>query len=101
MTTFAVTSVSSLLCQVSTCLRIGSKFRYLRSTPTEMQSMRERLRVLREHGGEGTSDNVSELTDRPQQNCHQKCGERKNHTKCPLSTRSVESAFGVRAAELG
>ena len=51
--------------------------------------------------GEGTSDNVSELTDRPQQNCHQKCGERKNHTKCPLSTRSVESAFGVRAAEPG
>ena len=27
---------------------------------------RERLRVLCEHWGEGTSDNVSELTDRPQ-----------------------------------
>jgi hypothetical protein len=27
---------------------------------------RERLRVLCEHWGEGASDNVSELTDRPQ-----------------------------------
>src|SRR5437660_10552768 len=41
MTTFAVTSVSSLLCQVSTCFRIGSKFRCTRSTPTEIQSMSE------------------------------------------------------------
>src|SRR5258708_5282227 len=41
MTTLAVTSVSSLLCQVSTCFRIGSKFRCMRSTPTEMQSMSE------------------------------------------------------------
>jgi hypothetical protein len=41
MTTFAVTSVSSLFCQASTCLRIGSKLRCIRSTPTEMQSMSE------------------------------------------------------------
>src|SRR5258708_33021254 len=41
MTTFAVTSVSSLFCQASTCLRIGSKFRCIRSTPTEMQAMSE------------------------------------------------------------
>ena len=37
----AVRSVSSHLCQASTCFRIGSKFRCMRSTPTEMQSMRE------------------------------------------------------------
>src|SRR5712692_10437686 len=42
MTTLAVTSVSSLLCQASTCFRIGSKFRCIRSTPTEMQSMSEK-----------------------------------------------------------
>src|SRR5512135_3236785 len=41
MTTFAVTSVSSHLCHASTCLRMGSKLRCIRSTPTEMQSMRE------------------------------------------------------------
>src|SRR5260370_41364738 len=41
MTTLAVTSVNSLLCHASTCLRIGSKFRCIRSTPTEMQSMSE------------------------------------------------------------
>src|SRR6267154_2661991 len=41
MTTLAVRSVNSLLCQVSTCFRIGSKFRCIRSTPTEMQSMSE------------------------------------------------------------
>src|SRR6266496_1475663 len=41
MTTLAVTSVNSLLCQASTCFRIGSKFRCIRSTPTEMQSMSE------------------------------------------------------------
>src|SRR5882762_11677628 len=41
MTTFAVTSVNSLRCQVSTCFRIGSKFRGIRSTPTEMQSTSE------------------------------------------------------------
>jgi hypothetical protein len=39
--TLAVTSVSSLFCQASTCFRIGSKFRCIRSTPTEMQSMGE------------------------------------------------------------
>ena len=38
----AVTFVRSLLCQVSTCFRIGSKFRCMRSTPTEMQSMSEK-----------------------------------------------------------
>src|SRR5260370_24909267 len=41
MTTFAVTSINSLLCQASTCFRIGSKLRCIRSTPTEMQSMSE------------------------------------------------------------
>jgi hypothetical protein len=41
MTTLAVTSVNSLLCHASTCFRIGSKFRCIRSTPTEMQSMSE------------------------------------------------------------
>src|SRR6266446_10929000 len=41
MTTLAVTSVSSLFCQISTCFRMGSKFRCIRSTPTEMQSMSE------------------------------------------------------------
>src|SRR3989442_8319806 len=41
MTTLAVTSVSSLRCQASTCFRMGSKLRCIRSTPTEMQSMRE------------------------------------------------------------
>ncbi len=41
MTTFVVTSVSSLRCHASTCFRIGSKLRCIRSTPTEMQSMRE------------------------------------------------------------
>jgi hypothetical protein len=40
-TTFAVTFLSSLRCQVSTCLRIGSKFRCIRSTPTETQSISE------------------------------------------------------------
>ena len=39
---FGGASVSSLLCHVSTCFRIGSKFRCMRSTPTEMQSMREK-----------------------------------------------------------
>src|SRR5260370_37729685 len=33
--------VSSLLCHASTCCRSGSKFRCIRSTPTEMQSIRE------------------------------------------------------------
>jgi len=41
MTTFAVTSVSSLLCHSSTCFRSGSKFRRIRSTPTAMQSISE------------------------------------------------------------
>lgn len=41
MNTFAVTSVNSLLCQASTCFRMGSKFRCIRSTPTEMQSISE------------------------------------------------------------
>src|SRR6266567_5551483 len=41
MTTLAVTSVNSLLCHASTCFRMGSKFLCMRSTPTEMQSMRE------------------------------------------------------------
>jgi len=41
MTTFAVTSVNSLLGQVSTCFRIGSELRCIRSTPTEMQSISE------------------------------------------------------------
>ena len=33
--------ISSLLCRVSTCLCIGSKFRCMRSTPTETQSISE------------------------------------------------------------
>src|SRR5713226_8878460 len=41
MTTLAVTSINSLLCHASACSRIGSKFRCIRSTPTEMQSMSE------------------------------------------------------------
>src|SRR5713226_5829748 len=41
MTTLAVTSVNSLLCHASTCFRIGSKFRCIRSTPTEIQSINE------------------------------------------------------------
>src|SRR5229473_7690453 len=41
MTTLAVTSTNSLRCHASTCFRIGSKFRCMRSTPTEMQSMSE------------------------------------------------------------
>src|SRR6266851_5719448 len=41
MTTLAVTSVSSLLCQASTCFRMGSKLRCIRSTPTEKQSISE------------------------------------------------------------
>src|SRR5258708_37908983 len=41
MTTLTVTSVNSLLCQTSTCFRIGSKFRCIRSTPTEIQSISE------------------------------------------------------------
>ena len=45
----AMTSVNSLLCQTSTCLRIGSKLRCIRSTPTEMQSEGERLRMRGEH----------------------------------------------------
>src|ERR1700739_3318751 len=41
MTILAVTSVNSLLCQASTCFRIGSKFLCIRSTPTGMPSMNE------------------------------------------------------------
>jgi hypothetical protein len=41
MTTFAVTSVNSLLSHASTCFRIGSKSLCIRSTPTEMQSISE------------------------------------------------------------
>jgi hypothetical protein len=33
--------VNSLLCQASTCFRIGSKLRCIWSTPTETQSIRE------------------------------------------------------------
>jgi hypothetical protein len=42
MIIFAVTSVSSDWRQTSTCLRIGSKFRCIRSTPTEIASTSER-----------------------------------------------------------
>ena len=41
MTTLALTPVNSLFYQASTCLRMGSKFRCIRSTPTAMQSMSE------------------------------------------------------------
>jgi hypothetical protein len=36
-----VTSINSLLSQASTCFRIGSKFRRIRSTPTAMHSIGE------------------------------------------------------------
>src|SRR6267143_3563979 len=49
MTTFAVTSVSSLRCHTATCFRMGSKFRCIRSTPTEMQSMSENDFEFRKH----------------------------------------------------
>ena len=39
LTTLAVTSVNSLLCQCSTCLRIGSKVRCIRSTSTEIECL--------------------------------------------------------------
>src|SRR5258708_17760209 len=42
MTTLAVTSVNLLLRQASTCFRSGSKFRCIRSTPTERQSISEK-----------------------------------------------------------
>src|SRR5215469_17610913 len=42
MIIFAVTSVSSDCRQSSTCLRIGSKFRCIRSTPTEIASTNEK-----------------------------------------------------------
>ncbi len=62
LTTFVVTSVSSVLCPASTCFCIGSKLRCIRSTPTEMQSMSENdfecfANTRREHPG----DNVSEF----------------------------------------
>jgi hypothetical protein len=38
--TLAVTSVNSFLCQTSTYLRIGSKFRCIRSTPTALSLVR-------------------------------------------------------------
>jgi hypothetical protein len=41
ITTLAVTSVHSCFCQASTCFRMGSKLRCIRSTPTEMQSVSE------------------------------------------------------------
>lgn len=62
MTTLAVASVNSLFCHASTCFRVGSKFRCLRSTPTERQSMSENdFRVFREHRCQHACDNVSEL----------------------------------------
>src|SRR5260370_6939483 len=39
MKTFVVTSVNSLLCHASTCFRIGSKFRCIRSTPTSFAAL--------------------------------------------------------------
>src|SRR5216684_1034838 len=62
MTTLAVTSANSLLCQPSTCFRIGSKFRCIRSTPIENAvDERERLRVFREHRGKVAWDNVFQI----------------------------------------
>jgi len=47
--TLAVTSVHSLLCQASTCLRIVSNLRCIRSTATEMhEEAGTTLSVLRE-----------------------------------------------------
>src|SRR3972149_4626466 len=41
MMILAVTSVSSDFCHASTCFRMGSKLRCIRSTPTEIASTRE------------------------------------------------------------
>ena len=48
MTTFAVTSVSSLFCQSSTCFRIGSKLHSVNANGDAVDH-RERLLVFREH----------------------------------------------------
>src|SRR3984893_16779120 len=62
MATFAVTSVSSPFCQASTCFRIGSKLRCIRSTPTEMQSMSENdFECFASTGGDARGTNASEL----------------------------------------
>jgi hypothetical protein len=54
--------VNSLFCHTSTCFRMGSKFRCMRSTPTEMQSnQRERLRVLSKYRSKHSWDNASEF----------------------------------------
>jgi hypothetical protein len=49
MTTFAVTSVNSFFCQASTCFRMGSKLRCIRSTPTEMEGCRFSIGLRNSH----------------------------------------------------
>jgi hypothetical protein len=49
MTTLAVTSVGSLLCQVSTCLRMGSVSLHPIHTDSDAVDQRKRLRMFREH----------------------------------------------------
>jgi hypothetical protein len=56
---FAVTSVSSLRCHASTCFRMGSKLRSIRSTPTAMQSIRENDFECLAKTGVNARDNVS------------------------------------------
>jgi hypothetical protein len=66
MTTFAVTPVSSLFCQASTRLRIGWKFRCIRSTPTEMQSMSGNdFECFDEYWRERVWNNVTNWSRRP------------------------------------
>src|SRR5260370_26208738 len=66
MTTFAVTSVNSLCCQVSTCLRIWLEVA-LHPVNANRNAVheRERLRVFREHGGEHAWDNASRIDVAP------------------------------------
>src|SRR5215471_2984519 len=60
MIILAVTVLSSVWRQVSTCCRMGSKFRCIRSTPTEMASnKRKALRVFGQDGLKRAGDNVS------------------------------------------
>src|SRR5580693_4619641 len=60
MTTLAVTSVNSLFCQASTCLRIGSNFS-LHSINTNRKAVdeRERLRIFRQDRREHACNNLS------------------------------------------
>jgi len=64
-TTFAVTSVNSLRCHASTWFRLGSKFRCMRSTPTETQAISENdFECLASTGVKHTGDNVAKFSGR-------------------------------------